>query len=247
MATALRRPRCYLVTREARAPAMCGAGQRDPKVKGHIHGVPGAGRPRPRHPTPPGPPEERRRWQRDPGAAGERGERRPRPPNHAATGSGRRSESLARQHGRNLGSACSQGSCSTAGPGRTPHSARPGLGGRGRPCRHSAAPGPSRRNEPAGARQCCHARGEAAAALPGPAERPPDSPAPPAPPGSPSPPPSRHRRPRPRHPARTALQRLIGQRRFLRHRAGRGPVANVREGGATVPHTPKPGAAAGRV
>lgn len=126
--TALRGPHCYQVSRAARALATCRAVQRDIKAKGHIHAVPGAGWTRPCHPTErPG-----RRWwaSREEAAASEpRGDRVP--------------ESLAQQHGRNLGSACSQGSCSRAGPGQPPHGARPGPGCTGRPCRHSAAPRPS--------------------------------------------------------------------------------------------------------
>lgn len=149
------------------------------EAKGHIDAVPRAGRPRPCHP--PRPSEERRRWwakQEEAAASELRGDRVP--------------ETLARQHGRNLGS-------SRAGPGQPPHSARPGPGCTGRPCRHSAAPARARPNvkEPAGARQCCHTKGDAAAERPGPPERPPDSPAPPARPGSPWPPPSRQRQPRP--------------------------------------------------
>lgn len=93
------------------------------------------------------------------------------------------------------------------------------------PCRHSAAPARPRpnKNEPAGARQCCHTQGDAATARPDPAERPPDSPAPPAPPGSPLLPPFRRRQPRPRH---AAQQRLIGQRRFPPLPARAGPRAS---------------------
>lgn len=52
----------------------------------------------PPHPTPSGPSDEQRWWQRNPGAAAGRGGRRPRPPSHTATALGNRPESVTRQH-----------------------------------------------------------------------------------------------------------------------------------------------------
>lgn len=235
MTTVLRCPLCYQITRVARAPAMCRAVQRDTKAKGHIDGVPGAGRSRPCHPTPLGPSEERRRRQRDPGAAARRGGRRPRPPSHAATEPGHRPDSTAGTWAAPAVRAAALGPgpgspCKTLGPdpgtgdglatiSRLPARARPdrrSLGGHGSAVMHRertiplapAAPsaGPTHQHRPLSLAR--HRRRRHPGPAPGPL------------------------------PARTAQQRLIGQRRYPLPSAGAG--RHVRYGGAVGQAPPPP-------